>query len=135
MIILFTSHASAQEVSKSAWITQMSNLLPAYTCQDNQYFRVCFNLEAATCNQTMTRLTKSCINQYASQIPDPLVQPVDGTKWGTTVGACAGGLYDIEHSAEKINSELCNNAEKLAVIAKILVIRSNRFANRTRTTG
>ncbi len=103
------SSAYALEVSKTEWISAMKTGLPAYFCQETQYFRQCFTVDALECENVAASATRLCLNELESQIPDILVQPNDGRAWGTKVGTCAGTTYETTLIKKRISSAKCNN--------------------------
>lgn len=45
-------------------------------------------------------------------LPEVLKQPEDGSKWGTTVGACVGRAYELKHLGRRVHSEKCDDPSK-----------------------
>jgi hypothetical protein len=101
--------ANATEVSKSDWFNGMSTVLPTAFCNSNQYFRQCFRVSAQECEETAASATRICLNKYSKEIPETLMQPKDGTHWGTVIGNCAGEAYEITLSQKRINNAKCND--------------------------
>ncbi len=100
----------AVNVEKSEWVESMEIALPAAFCKKQMYFRQCFTVDAIECEEVAASVTRICLRKYKSDIPNPLKQPQDGTKWGTIVGRCAGSAYETSLINKKINSEKCNDA-------------------------
>ena len=108
-LTLLSSGGYSQEVPRASWISHMESLFPAHMCREGQYFRDCFEVTASECNQSLTDLVSTCMQQYEDQIPEVLNQPQDGTKWGGIVGGCAGSLYDLDNKAAKKDTAKCND--------------------------
>lgn len=110
MIIAFYSTLSyALNVEKDEWVASMEIVLPAAFCKKQMYFRQCFTVDAIACEEVAASVTRICLGKYKSDIPNPLKQPQDGTKWGAVVGRCAGSAYGVSLADKKINSEKCND--------------------------
>ncbi len=101
--------AHGAEIDKSDWMNQMVKVLPATFCKPEQYFRQCFKVTAKECEEMATSVTKSCLDKYRDKIPDVMVQPRDGGRWGGVVGGCAGGAYENNLWSKRINNEKCND--------------------------
>ena len=101
---------NALEVSKKSWIEGMTSALPTAFCNSSQYFRQCFHITAIECEETALSATRICIKENEDKIPDTLVQPEDGRKWGTKIGSCAGKAYELSLIKKRINNARCNNA-------------------------
>ncbi|HBC58227.1 MAG TPA: hypothetical protein DCZ03_13795 [Gammaproteobacteria bacterium] len=108
-LLLASVSIQAQEVSKEQWVAGMKTALPAHFCQQAQYFRQCFNVTAIECEEVAASTTRICLNELNSQIPITLVQPRDGTMWGSKVGACAGTAYETSLIRKRIANDKCNN--------------------------
>jgi hypothetical protein len=109
LISTFSLAAQGTEVSKAVWMKAMSTALPEAACKSDQYFRQCFDVTAKECEDTLASATRVCLDKYKDQIPDPLVQPRDGGRWGAAVGGCAGEAYEHTLMKKRVNSEKCNN--------------------------
>lgn len=107
--LLLPLTANAVEVSKSDWYNGMSTALPTAFCNSSQYFRQCFSVSAQECEETAASATRVCLNKNDKNIPSILVQPKDGTHWGTVIGKCAGEAYEITLIKKRINNAKCNN--------------------------
>lgn len=101
--------ASATTVTKDNWVASMVTAVPAYFCQENQYFRQCFNITQIECEKVALSATRVCLDNLNDKIPNVLNQPKDGSKWGAEVGECTGGAYDVILQEKKISSDLCND--------------------------
>ena len=113
-IILFTIlylplYAQAVEVNKTDWVNSMTTALPTTFCNSSQYFRQCFSVSAQECEETATSATRVCLNKSINDIPNILIQPKDGTHWGSIVGKCAGEAYEISLIKKRINNPKCND--------------------------
>ncbi|MCG7965234.1 MAG: hypothetical protein JAY73_05930 [Candidatus Thiodiazotropha taylori] len=99
----------AQEVPKERWVNAMKTAIPAYFCQEAQYFRQCFNVTITECEEVAASATRICLNDLNAQFPNILVQPRDGTLWGNKVGTCAGTAYETSLIEKRISNKKCNN--------------------------
>lgn len=97
------------EVTKADWMSAMETAVPTAFCNSNQFFRQCFNVTAQECEETAASATRVCLNKNQRNIPSILVQPADGTHWGTVVGSCAGTTYATTLSTKLVKNEKCNN--------------------------
>ncbi len=100
--------ALAVEVKKEVWINSMSTGLPVVFCNSSQPFRKCFSITAEECEETAVSAARICLNKYRSQIPEILIQPKDGTRWGGIVGACTGNAYATSLKSKRIKSPECD---------------------------
>ena len=103
------SSVYAQKISKGEWLLGMKTGLPAYFCQEAQYFRECFTVDVIECENVASSATRLCLNELESQIPEILNQPNDGRFWGSKVGTCAGRTYETTLIKKRISSDKCNN--------------------------
>ncbi len=103
--------ANANEVAKDKWLDGMSTALPTAFCNSDQYFRKCFKISQQQCIETATSATQVCLNKYSKDIPKTLIQPKDGTHWGTLVGRCAGEAFEVSLLKKRIHNENCDNVE------------------------
>ena len=102
-------NANANEVSKEAWINSMSTILPTAFCQSKQFFRQCYEVTQAECEETAASATRICLGKYKEQIPDVLNQPKDGIYWGKIIGRCAGKAYSITLQEKFKKTKECND--------------------------
>lgn len=107
---LVAMNAHALEVSKEQWIAGVKVGIPIEFCKPNQIFRQCFEVTAEECEQVAASTTRVCINDMDDQIPAVLVQPEDGTHWGTIIGRCAGSAYVASLMNKRILNARCNDA-------------------------
>ncbi|MDM8565893.1 hypothetical protein QUF74_09600 [Candidatus Halobeggiatoa sp. HSG11] len=98
-----------QEVTKEQWVSVMKTRLPAHFCQAEQYFRQCFNVVATECEEVAASTMNICLSELNNQIPNVLIQPKDGSLWGTKVGSCAGIAYETSLIKKRISNDKCNN--------------------------
>ena len=110
-VLLLPLTANAAEVSKSDWYNGMSTALPTAFCNSTQYFRQCFSVSAQECEEAAASATRVCLNKNNKDIPNILVQPKDGTHWGTIIGKCAGEAYEIALSKKRISNAKCNDVK------------------------
>jgi hypothetical protein len=97
------------ELSKNDWITHMSTAIPAMFCKSDSYFRKCFSVTAEECENTALTATRICLKKNESNMPDPFIQPRDGTHWGRIVGKCAGETFWILLNKKSISNEECKS--------------------------
>jgi len=109
--LLLPLTANAVEVSKSDWYNGMSTALPTAFCNSTQYFRQCFSVSVQECEETAASATRVCLNKNDKDIPNILVQPKDGTHWGTIIGTCAGEAYEMALSKKRISNAKCNDVK------------------------
>jgi len=108
-LLSLSVYLHAGEVDKSTWVNGMSTALPTAFCNSSQYFRQCFSVSAEECEETAASATRICLKKHIKDIPEMLVQPKDGTHWGTIIGQCAGEAYDVTLTNKKIDNDQCNN--------------------------
>jgi hypothetical protein len=101
--------ATADMVSKADWLEVMKTALPVAFCQDQGYFRTCFNLGAEECESTAQSATRVCLAQFEAKVPAMLNQPADGTAWGQKIGGCAGNTFEMTRAKQKVDSPKCND--------------------------
>ena len=109
LLLIGSTSAMANEISKDDWINGMSTALPAYLCKAEQYFRQCFNVTQTECEETTLSTTRICLAKNKEKIPNRLRQPEEGTHWGNIIGTCAGSAYAIALQNKRINNSKCNN--------------------------
>ena len=90
---------------------QMEAALAASFCQSEAYYRQCFSISASQCEETAKSVTKVCLEKSDTDIPDPLEQPADGSRWGNIVGRCAGIEFEAAQAEAKQHTARCENAE------------------------
>ncbi|MEP5766172.1 MAG: hypothetical protein ABJ308_16360 [Halieaceae bacterium] len=110
-VVLLSIPAVAETVSKQAWGTQMEAALAASFCQSDAYYRQCFSISASQCKETASSVTKACLAKSGADIPDPLQQPADGTRWGNIVGRCAGNAFEAAQAQAKQQNSRCQDAK------------------------
>lgn len=101
--------AYAQQISKAEWLLLMKTGLPAYFCQEAQYFRECFSVDVIECENVASSAARLCLNEFESQIPEVIGQPNESRSWGRKVGSCAGTTYESTLIKKRISSEKCND--------------------------
>lgn len=99
------------EVNKTDWMNAVSTALPTAFCNSSQYFRQCFTVTAQECEETAASATRVCLNKHKDKIPNTLIQPKDGTHWGTIIGSCAGEAYEVSLVKKRIKNKKCDNPE------------------------
>lgn len=110
ILALISAKSYSVEVTKSDWLIAMKSALPTAFCNPSMYFRQCFKVTANQCEETALSATRICLENNKVNIPDILIQPKDGTHWGTIVGTCAGETYEKSLSKLKVSNTKCNNA-------------------------
>ena len=108
-ILSACSVAQAATVDKKTWMDGMATAVPTLFCAPKQYFRQCFKVTAAECEETSASAVRVCLNKNKDQIPDVLNQPQDGQRLGNTIGTCAGTAYEIALSKKRVSDPRCNN--------------------------
>lgn len=101
--------AAPSTIAREAWISAIRTALPIAFCKPDQYFRQCFNVTQAECEQTALSATRVCLDDLKSQIPEVLKQPGDGAHWGAKVGQCAGSGYEVALSGKRVQSVKCDD--------------------------
>ena len=109
LVLQATTALAGGTVDREKWVTGIRNFVPAALCQDKGFFTSCFKVSADECHILVTDATESCLRQYKNQIPEQLVQPKDGTEWGTKVGECVGTIIEGTQAAKRIHSDKCDN--------------------------
>jgi hypothetical protein len=101
-------------VPRTVWMKRMAEILPPALCESKTYFRNCFvNLGDAECASVMTDLTRSCLRDHASSLPDQFDQD-NGRREGTKIGTCVGAAFDVDMRGKGrfINSAECNDVSR-----------------------
>ena len=101
--------AAPKTISRDDWVKALRTALPAAFCKPEQYFRQCFKVTQAECEQTALSTTRVCLEDLKDKIPETLKQPDDGGLWGAKVGECAGNAYEVSLTKKKIQSDKCND--------------------------
>jgi hypothetical protein len=110
IVALLSTKSYAVEVAKQDWLIAMKSALPAAFCNSPMYFRQCFNVTAEQCEETAISATRICLKNNETNIPNILIQPQDGTHWGTVIGTCAGEAYEVALIKQKISNPKCSDA-------------------------
>ncbi len=105
--VLVAMPARAVEVPKEEWVSHMRSIIPTLFCGSEQYFRQCFDVTVEQCEETMESAARACINNLEAQIPEILVQPQDGNRWGNVIGQCVGASYEQVHKAQHTREAAC----------------------------
>lgn len=105
------SPGHAEEVSKEIWVNTMKTALPNAFCQKLEFFRECFDVNEDQCIEAAALATRICLHKYINQIPDTLIQPKDGAKWGNVIGQCAGENFHQTLGRLFKNTKECNNMD------------------------
>ena len=101
--------AQAATVDKKTWMDGMATAVPTLFCAPKQYFRQCFKVSAAECEDTSASAVRVCLNKNKDQIPDVLNQPEDGQRLGNIIGRCAGVTYEIALMKKRSSDPKCND--------------------------
>lgn len=109
LLTTFAIQSHAIEVTKQSWLTSMETALPTVFCGSSMYFRQCFSVSAQQCEEAAVSATRICLKRNAANIPNILIQPQDGTHWGTVIGTCAGQSYEIALMKQKVSNTKCND--------------------------
>jgi hypothetical protein len=95
-------------IPKAQWIVQMQKLLPTTFCQPGMYFRECFKVTEAQCNEVASTTTHQCLKDVEDKLPATL-DASSGRDWGTKVGTCAGGQFETSQMTKKVASAKCSD--------------------------
>jgi hypothetical protein len=96
-------------VDRDVWSTAFEAALPVALCKNGSYFRACFTITQAECEQTAASATRVCLGKVRKQLPMKLHQPDEGTAWGSKIGSCAGTSYDAVLAPKKIHNAKCDD--------------------------
>lgn len=107
-VFICITNLHAQNISAEDWIKSVENGLPGYFCQEEQYFRQCFEISGSHCLETAREIVSNCIDKEKENFPDSF-NKVTGEQWGNIIGTCAGNLFEMKHSAEKSKNPKCYN--------------------------
>ncbi len=108
-LLIFALGAKAQIANKEVWIEEMSTVLPVAFCQSGSFYRQCFSVTAARCEEVAMSAARICLSKHKNEIPDSLRQPRDGEHWGNIVGNCTGTAYALTLSKEFSTADRCTN--------------------------
>jgi hypothetical protein len=108
VVLSLATIISAQEISKSDWIKYMQNALPGIFCQQDQYFRQCFNTTGSDCLQIMREASIECLNKEQKNLPATLTSQT-GEQWGNIIGTCVGAKYEQKLQNKKSKAPNCYN--------------------------
>ncbi len=101
-------------VPRTVWVKRMAEILPPALCDQATYFRSCFvNIGEAECLGVMADLTRSCLRDQASSLPDQFDE-IGGRREGTKIGTCVGTAFDLDMRGKGrfINSAECNDVSR-----------------------
>jgi hypothetical protein len=96
-------------IARDVWLDAFKNALPVALCKDRSYFRSCFSVTAAECEQVSASATRVCIGNVRKQLPPKLHQPDEGTAWGRRIGGCVGTSYESTLAQHKLQSPKCDD--------------------------
>lgn len=97
-------------VTKKAWMNSMLINMSAYACEPTGYYRSCYELTQDECLDKAIDVTEICLKKHDSQIPEQIVQPRDGKKYGTMVGECFGDRFTSPYIKKKrLPPKPCSN--------------------------
>ena len=104
------AHGSSHVVvERDVWMASFETALPVALCKDGFYFRACFTVTPAECEQTASSATRVCLAKFEKQLPLEIHQPDEGTEWGSKIGSCAGTAYETALSTRRISNAKCND--------------------------
>lgn len=96
---LFSLVMQRRGFAAATWTVAVDATLAQTFCGDGTFFRTCFAVDRAECEQRAHRLFRTCVEENIDAIPQqPDAQ--SGRQAGELLGACAGSRYEIELSAE-----------------------------------
>lgn len=107
-VFILAANTHAQEISKSDWLKYMTSAVPSAFCQEEQYFRQCFDIPGSTCIDTTRMAMKTCINLEKKNLPSSL-DKVTGEQWGNIIGTCAGNEFEKIQINNKLKNQKCYN--------------------------
>jgi hypothetical protein len=97
-----TTGTSTTEMSKDAWLSAMTPMLPGLICKgfmDNADLKKQFDtlkITEADCEKMIPESTTICQNQIYADIPASINDESAG-KWGRTLGECIGKDFAQKH--------------------------------------
>jgi hypothetical protein len=107
--------SSGVVVDRDVWMGQFELALPVALCKDGFYFRACFTVTPAECEQTASSATRVCLAKFRKQLPLKIHQPDEGTDWGSKIGSCTGTAYEAALSRHRISNAKCNDPSQWTV--------------------
>ena len=81
-----------QTLEKYVWLTKIKKELSQKSCEEDQYFMHCFDVDHATCLQFTEIYLTACMDNLAPQIP-AMLTPKEAQKWGPMLVFCSHDLY------------------------------------------
>lgn len=102
---------AGESMEKGQWIKSMKDSLPSYACQEDQYFRKCFNISEQVCRNSLVESFSSCLKKVENEIPNTIEMPEKSEYWGQRIGSCAGSLFEEKLKSKKVDSGRCNDPE------------------------
>lgn len=108
LLALVVASAGCRGPSKDQWSDKMVDKLPAELCKEGSYFVSCFEVTVDECSDNLRRLTRECLDEYRSQLPDRF-DSAKGSEWGRIIGMCAGGRYDVTLAARMRRTAKCQD--------------------------
>jgi len=90
----FAQSTFANTVDKNTWIKEYKKAVSAAWCNDPT-IKECWPVPQKDCKTEANSALESCVKQFESQLPAKLVQPKDGTLWGSKIGSCTGEKYAV----------------------------------------
>ena len=97
--------ASANE----AWLKQFEPRFIASVCQEDKYFRACFNVSEAKCGRTMRKALHKFFKEQASKMPNNAFVSGRGLYWGEALMSCTGRGYEVAMEHRRISNPHCND--------------------------
>lgn len=100
--------SSAPTVRNGWFLARMKDGLPKHSCKADQWFRACFRVDRATCEEAMGREVDACIEKLAATLP-VVTDAKSGGDAGEVIGQCAGSAYEIKRAADRIHTPACDD--------------------------
>jgi hypothetical protein len=92
----------------ASFLAMFAGTFPSRTCEPQQWFRGCFRVTEAQCEERMRKILAGCIDELGPSLP--LVHDgSSGSDAGRILGTCAGSQYEISSTAERIHSAACDD--------------------------
>lgn len=96
VVLALAFSASAQEISlpREQWLTNLQPMLTNFFCSDGSPFRQVYKGKAAECPAEVGTLFVKCTTKVPEVIiPETIVGPAQGNKYGSIVGECMSAHY------------------------------------------
>ncbi len=109
---LLPAASASESVDRETWVSHMAVVLPDFFCREEAWFRQCFEVSIDQCRQVAGDTTRACLDNFTATLPELIALPDEGRQWGHQIGSCAGSDYERKLIAQRISSNLCNDASQ-----------------------